>query len=124
MSGPGGAGASQRGLTPDCAIAPRVLSGVEHGAFANAALDCTPAIRTILRLGAYQFLFMNAVLAHAVCNEVARMARVLDLCTAIGGKTTPMAEPVDNQSYILAPDEQGWKLARLKQKYVRLQTES
>ena len=35
----------------------------------------TPAIRTILRLGAYQILLMDAIPARAACDEAVRMAR-------------------------------------------------
>jgi len=35
----------------------------------------TPAIRTILRLGAFQILFMQGIPARAACDEAVRMAR-------------------------------------------------
>jgi 16S rRNA (cytosine967-C5)-methyltransferase len=35
----------------------------------------TPAIRTILRLGAHQILFMRSIPARAACDEAVRMAR-------------------------------------------------
>jgi len=61
--------------------------------------------------------------ASIVVGLVARPPRgglVLDMCAGVGGKSTHMAELMDNQGRILAVDRQGRKLAKLNQECARL----
>jgi 16S rRNA (cytosine967-C5)-methyltransferase len=47
--------------------------------------------------------------------------RVLDACAGFGGKSTHLAQLMDNYGEVIAVDNQGWKLARLVENSERLQ---
>jgi len=97
----------------------------------------TPAIRTILRLGAYQILFMNAIPARAACDEAVRMARTrghrgtAGLVNAVLRRLADSGEPplpdhsADEAGYIsVAHSHPRWLVERWIANYGRAATEA
>ena len=70
---------------------------IERALFLDAAIGCfsklpvrkmKPAVRTILRMGAYEILFLDAVPASATCNELVTLTRAKNhaaLCGFVNG---------------------------------------
>ena len=71
------------------------------------------------RQGLFSIQGEASILVGLVCRPQPG-ARVIDLCAGVGGKTTHLAELMDNTGRILAVDRDGSKLARLTQECDRL----
>ena len=70
----------------DAALATRlVLGGLQNESYLDYALDhycrsrTEPGIRTVLRLGAYQLLFLDKIPAHAAVSETVALCRAIRL---------------------------------------------
>lgn len=122
---------------PVCLRANRLRTGAERLAASLAdegiRIEASPVVSGVLRLvsggsptrsvGYEQGLFAvqgeASILVGLVCDPQAG-AQVVDLCAGIGGKTTHLAELMDNTGRILAVDRDSARLARVRQECARL----
>jgi 16S rRNA (cytosine967-C5)-methyltransferase len=90
------------------------LESSEVAAGAWRVAGATPLLRDLVAMGQ---IYLQDEASQLVAQTVAagRGERVLDLCAAPGGKTTLMADRVNDQAIIIAADFSHTRLATLKQ---------
>lgn len=81
------------------------LDYVIDGVSKKKCADCKPLIRCILRMGAYQILYMNSVPDSAACNESVKLAKKHGFASLSGFCNGVLRNISRNKDSLIYPDE-------------------